>query len=73
MSKPEANIAELPAAFRFRPQPPISLTRCSSSRKSIRTFGLRRAANFETVAAAHRALADGAAKIARILTGGKRG
>ena len=66
MSKPEPNIAELPAAFRFRPQPPISLTRCSSSGKSMRDFGLR-------FAAVHRHLADDAAKIARILTGGERG
>lgn len=39
----------------------------------MKAFGLRLVANFETVAAVHRALADGGARITGILTGGKRG
>jgi hypothetical protein len=39
----------------------------------MKAFRLRFVANFESVAAVQRALADGGAKIAGILVGGKRG
>jgi hypothetical protein len=74
MPKPD-NIPELPAAFRFRPHPQTDRIDMEfviqEIDQSIRNQVI--AANFEMVAAVNRALADGAAKIAGIIGGAKRG
>jgi hypothetical protein len=75
MPKPERNIADLPAAFRFRPHPATDFIDMEFVIQEI-DEGLRAqviAVTFETVAAMHRTLADGASKIAGIIGGGKRG
>jgi hypothetical protein len=68
------HIAELPSAFRFRPHPATDFIDMEFVIQEINE-NLRAqviAANFETVAAMHRALAEGAAKIAGIIGAGKR-
>ena len=75
MTIPNLNIGELPSAFRFRPHPATDFIDMEFVIREI-DEGLRArviAANFETVAAVHRALADGAAKVAGILAGGRHG
>ena len=75
MPKPEHNIAELPAAFRWRPGPVTDYIDMEFVLQEIDP-ALRVqviASRFDTVAAVHRTLADGAAKIANILHGQKRG
>jgi hypothetical protein len=75
MPKPEHNIAELPSAFRWKPGPVTDWIDMEFVLQEIDP-GLRTqviAARFETVAAVHRNLAEGATKIAGILGGAKRG
>jgi hypothetical protein len=75
MPKPEQNIGELPSAFRFRPHPATDFIDMEFVIQEI-DQALRAqviAVTFETVAAMHRTLADGATKIAGIIAGGKRG
>ncbi len=70
--KPDQNIPELPAAFRFRPHPATDFIDMEFVLQEIEQ-NLRPqviATTFETVAAMHNALAAGAAKIAKIVGGG---
>jgi len=72
MPKPE--IAELPASFKWRPglvTDPIDMDHILEQLDPrVRTQVI--VARFENVAALHRTLAEGAAKIAGILASGKR-
>jgi hypothetical protein len=75
MPKPDQHIGELPTAFRWRPHPATDFIDMEFVLQEIDP-GLRAqviAVNFETVAAVHRTLADGASKIANIIGGAKRG
>ena len=73
--KPDQHIAELPPTFRWHPHiytDSIDMEFVLQEiDQALRTQVI--AARFETVAAVNRALADGAAKIAGIIGGGKRG
>ena len=73
MPKPES-ISELPSAFRWKPGPITDWIDMEFVLQEIdpalRTQVI--AARFETVAAVHRNLAEGAAKVAGILSGGKQ-
>lgn len=68
-------IAELPTAFRWRPHPATDFIDMEFVIREI-DESLRAAVfavHFETAAATHRALAEGAAKLANLLQGYKRG
>jgi hypothetical protein len=75
MPPPERHVAELPPGFRFRPHPATDFIDMEFVIQEIDQSlrGQVIATTFETVAAMHRVLADGAAKIASIVGGAKRG
>ena len=71
MPPKDHNTADLPTAFRFRPHPATDFIDMEFVLQEIEQ-NLRPqviAATFETVAAMHRTMADGAAKIAGIIGG----
>ena len=71
--KPD-HITELPTAFRFRPHPATDFIDMEFVLQEIEQ-NLRPqviAATFETVAAMHRSMAEGAAKIAGIIGGAQK-
>ena len=76
MGKPELPISELPTRLKWRPGPMTDWIDMEFVIQEIEA-GIRNqviAAQFETLANVHRTLADGAAKVANIISGtAKRG
>jgi hypothetical protein len=74
MPRPEPPLAELPPRLRWRPGPITDWIDMEFVLQEVEG-GIRNqviASQFETLAAVHRTLAEGAAKIASIVAGGKQ-